>query len=244
METLHNFYRNSLKALALLVIAAAALLRTYVDPLVAGAFPSAQLRSIESLLLGGLFLGGEWLLRRKVWKLVYPRLDFEGWWLGRTTYAAADGRVGKHPPDPIHHEVYIDQSCISIAILPTGTEHEFANWQSVAMNVLDSGSIGYAYRVRYHSQPGFPPEATGYEEMSVLEPRDKSLLHRNRPLHLSGGFGHADLGQTPVYRGTAEFVRNFKHDRKDARDLKRRFRDYRRQFGFGKGHQSRARRAP
>jgi hypothetical protein len=219
MNSLRNFYLVALKFLVLGIACAAFFLADLINTY-------TSLRILASTgIAGSLFLGGEWAIRKILWKLVRPEFDFSGEWLGLSTYAAVEVEstlVKKESFVPFGavHPVQIHQDCLRIAINPKGSK-DYTNWQSVVCEVVEEneeGRLKFAYIVRYKpdADPKLPRgnEVIGFEDMHIEGWAERYQLswlpkwgRRKIPVLLRGGFWHCAQGQTPVYQGTTLFVR-------------------------------------
>lgn len=214
METLRLYYRRRLQQLALGLAALAVLYQTLRVNLAEAPdtppFVNLALRSLESALLAAVFLGGEWLIRTRLWKIERPNLDFSGDWDAVTTYTHVEKPGPSVPEGPLtgqaaRHDVTIEQDCLGISIAPTAGAYN--NWYSLAMNILGDRQVGYAYEVNYKNNPAFPQKAIGYERMTVVRWEKKGLLKKGRPLEMTGEFAHCVQPNEPAYRGTVVFTR-------------------------------------
>jgi hypothetical protein len=144
----------------------------------------------------------ESLVRKWLWKVVHPELNFSGTWRGRTKYT--NDRV-TNAPVPFERDqiVVIEQDCLDLR-LPPSTGRDFI-FKSRTIDIQDDGvQLVYAYHVRYSANiEHHPPEAYGYEELEVVSPREN-----RRPLHLKGWFAHCAHGQEPVYSGEVTLKRD------------------------------------
>jgi hypothetical protein len=144
--------------------------------------------------------GGEYLIRKHLWKWERPEFDFSGMWDAETTYTKVQLGSGTVPFSS-KHEVRIEQDCLSVRIAPTvGTG--FVNWGSLALEVSEGNTLRYAYWVNYSDRDRFPERTRGYEEMKVT-----NYNAGGRPSLMTGVFFHCAEGQSPVYSGTVEFRR-------------------------------------
>ncbi|WP_349027675.1 hypothetical protein [Methyloglobulus sp.] len=145
-------------------------------------------------------VGGEILIRKYLWKIEHPELDFSGEWEGETVYKVAHIGVGPVPFSS-HHKVKITQDCLSIKISPS-TSESYVNWGSLALELEGGDTLRYAYWVNYSDSSKFPEKAKGYEEMKVTNRGEK-----DRPIQMTGEFHHCAQGMSPVYSGTVMFKR-------------------------------------
>lgn len=169
-------------------------------------------KTVGSVLAGALFLGGEWLIRRHLWRLESPELDLSGDWVGESQYEAMHIKrdlPGQAPivlPFTKEHSVSIRQDCFSVAI--AATAEGFHKWNSIVMTFRPPDELEYAYSVTYLAEDAdrFPKKAVGFEQMKITgwEPL---RFGRRRPRVLKGDFSHCAMGQTPVYSGTVTFTR-------------------------------------
>lgn len=208
MDELHGYYARRLIALAgVLVLATLGLDKVHTDLVEDGA-PGWALALSDLLnhhvVLVGLLVAGELGIRKWLWRLEKPHLDFHGRWYGTTDYRER-WLDGEGPlPDAAAHEVHIKQDCLGVAIAPTDAE-AFAQWRSLVCDiVVEKGSpaIAYAYEVTYRGKSGFPARARGYEVLRVV-----GVGRRGRPLRISGGFHQLVSEETPVFSGLASFTR-------------------------------------
>lgn len=208
VETLRKYYTQRLVTLAVALAAGAVLATEVVLPwLTRTLAPDNFLIDVAGFLTSrpafvGVMLLGELGIRKTLWRLERPQLDFSGQWEGETTYTKVRlGKVADHAPFASRHLVLIEQDALSAKLAPApGTD--FVNWGSLAFEIVDKDTVRYAYTVNYSDSTRFPDRAIGYEEMSVTR-RDR----RKRPNELTGFFAHCAQGQEPVYSGTVVFRR-------------------------------------
>jgi hypothetical protein len=230
MQELRDYYGARLKAWIGVIVALAILYQTSAVPklnnltkgMVSAGSPTHHILAVilrflvkngSSLIVGGMYLFGEAFIRTTLWKLERPHLNFSGSWRAETTYTTVEKETTAVTAKGFQsfassHDVRIAQDCLSISIEPTA--RAFASWQSIAMTILEQGGIGYAYRVSYDNSqdPDFPPDAIGYEELSVIDSRRlKFPFWREAPHALSGTFAHCARGAAPIFRGTVKFWR-------------------------------------
>lgn len=207
MNELLKYYTTRLTGLALVVAMGIVFVDKVVDPYVLSQFgPNHWITTIQQsltsrLAIVGVLALGEYLIRKYIWKLERPELDFSGDWSGITTFEyipVGTGRV----PFTTEYEVKIEQDCLGMKILPS-TGASFVNWGSLALELADKDTLRYAYWVRYSDRARFPEEAVGYEEVKVTR-RDR----KKRPIEMTGSFYHCAKGQTPVYNGAVKFSRS------------------------------------
>jgi hypothetical protein len=148
-----------------------------------------------------MMFSGEIFIRKVLWKLERPRLNFSGEWKGETIYKAAQIGSGQVPFSTMH-KMKITQDCLSTEISPT-TSESYVNWGSLALEIADGNTLRYAYWVNYSNQKNFPDRATGYEEMKVT-----GRGGRGRPQEMTGEFFHCAQGIVPVYSGDVKFERS------------------------------------
>ena len=206
MSDLLKYYTTRLIGLAvgiaLLVLAVDNLLIPFLQKLFgAGHWTigiASALTSRFSILVA--MFGGEFGIRKYLWKWEHPELDFSGEWVGETIYKTA--QIGSGPvPFSSNHKVKITQDCLSIKISPT-TSEEYVNWGSLALEIADGDTLRYAYWVNYSEPSKFPKKAKGYEEMKVTERGG-----RDKPQEMTGEFLHCAQGMSPVYSGDVIFKR-------------------------------------
>jgi len=206
MAELLRYYSTRLISLLVVIAAGVVLLDTIIEPWMATKLGSGHwLIELEKNLGGKLWpiavLGaGAVIIRRYLWRLERPELDFSGVWEGVTRYQHIRIGTGEVPFEG-RYKVRMDQDCLSIKIVPS-TGESFVNWGSLALELPDQDTLRYAYWVSYSDRTKFPEDAVGYEEMRVTA-RDK----RNRPIEMTGNFYHCARGQTPVYSGSVKFTR-------------------------------------
>ena len=149
-----------------------------------------------------ILFGVELFIRKCLWRIVHPELDFSGKWRGYTKYLHA--RIGNAPvPFGFGQEVRIKQDCLSIQLEPSkGFDFTF---KSRAIDIHEKeAKLVYAYHVRYSGESTYPrpDEAYGYEELEVVGDRK-----RGRPQQLEGWFAHCAIGKEPVYAGEVHLFR-------------------------------------
>jgi hypothetical protein len=151
--------------------------------------------------LGVLLLAGEFTIRKWLWRVEKPHLDFSGRWSGATEYKerwlAGSGQL----PDKAEHEVDIKQDCLSVTIAPTMSE-TFAQWHSLICDLPANGGIAYTYKVTYKDNTGLPPSARGYETLQVVRSGA-----RGRPQAIAGEFHQLVSNDKPIFSGVAHFER-------------------------------------
>lgn len=212
MEELHSYYAKRLGGLVVLLVLATLSLDKVHTSLAEDDAPGWAL-ALSNLLnhhivLVVLLVAGERVIRKWLWRLERPRLDFHGRWYGTTDYRKRWLDEEGALPETAAHEVHIEQDCLGVAIKPTEAE-AFAQWRSLVCDVLvekgSSPAIAYAYEVTYSGKDGLPAWARGYETLRVVEEG-----RRGRPLRISGGFHHLVSEETPVFSGLAAFDRKEK----------------------------------
>ncbi|HEX8748074.1 MAG TPA: hypothetical protein VF717_12800 [Pyrinomonadaceae bacterium] len=208
MRELVNFYRTWLKWLVGLIIAWLIFVPTILAPFINKTIPPSYASSLvwganmlsSKGFVVGMFVAGEFLIRKMVWKFWHPELDMEGVWKGVSTYTEKQPGGKLQPPEQSAHILRFEQDCLKFTMKPT-TGKSFVNWGYHAINlVADEEAVKYAYWVNY-SNPSFPPSAIGYEELKVIE------YEKGRPVKLSGWFRHCINGEQPAYSGIVEFQR-------------------------------------
>lgn len=150
---------------------------------------------------------GERVLRKTLWKLQKPALNFQASWRGEVTYQAG---TSTEPSFVAGHMFRIEQDCLSIRIMPA-TPKEFVNWGPLAVEVIED-TVRYAYWVNYGNSnlPMFPESAKGYVEMRVTGYDDKK-----KPRIMTGSFWHFaqtrdpafQKEKSPVFEGTISLYR-------------------------------------
>jgi hypothetical protein len=153
------------------------------------------------IALGVLLLAGELVIRKWLWHVEKPHLDFRGRWSGATEYTTRWIDASGSLPEKAEHEVDIKQDCLSVAIAPTAAER-FAQWHSLICDLPAEGGIAYTYEVTYKDGPELPSKARGYEVLQVVESG-----RRKRPLAIAGEFHHLVSDDKPVFSGVAHFKR-------------------------------------
>jgi hypothetical protein len=145
---------------------------------------------------------GELLIRKKLWKLEKPSLNFQGFWSGHTTYGVVQVGHSKVPFVSTHF-LQINQDCLMLGIGPP-TSDEHVNWGSLAQELAEGNTLRYAYWANYGKldPQKFPEHAKGYVEMRVTQYDGKK-----KPKILTGQFWHCAEGQCPVYSGTVVYSR-------------------------------------
>ncbi len=130
MQKLTDFYTKSLLAMAGAIVPTVALVHGVIVPFIApflyNLFPaipwSEKLASglTSGAVIGFVLAAGEWLIRKKLWKLVHPELNFSGRWIGHTKYTHVRiGKTKKPVPFKTQQEVVIVQDCLSLRLLPS-----------------------------------------------------------------------------------------------------------------------------
>jgi hypothetical protein len=219
MKELQLYYVARLKYLFVLLLAATAGLGQLHEELMkSGAHHWAttvtSFASHRFVLVAAIVLG-EITIRKWLWRVEKPHLDFSGRWEGGTVYTKQwlDGPQVTLPQSA-PHELDIRQDCLSIAVVPT-TADAFTQWRSTVCDLLPDGALGYAYEVTYTERPGFPERARGYEVLQVVKKRA-----RERPEAVAGAFHQVVSTDMPVFSGTVNFNRRPKKGRK-LRDVLR-----------------------
>lgn len=201
MEKLHNFYTNWLRITAVIIGMAS----VYI---VSNTPPSFHKIVVSGLTIGVLFLGMEWVVREKLWRLsiFHRRIDYEDTWKCVTFYEAVETEDTefKNSFKTYHktHEAKIEQDAKTISI-QSSSGKAYNYWKSLLMN-FDDDEISYAYSVDYSSNDiELEGSATGFEKLSVRQrfPNSKS----GKPILLCGTFAHCAEGQPHIFRGTAVF---------------------------------------
>lgn len=166
-------------------------------------WPVTILGNLNSRIAIFLYLtAGEIGVRKYLWKLEKPELDFSGEWTGESNYNTVQiGDVHGHVPFSTQHLVRIEQDCLSLRIAPSSGAG-FVHWGSLALDLAEGNTLRYAYWVNYADKSRFPEKAKGYEEMKVTRYDGK-----RRPNVMTGEFFHCAQGMIPVYSGTVTFSR-------------------------------------
>ena len=209
MNELHSYYRTRVTGLAVGIALAALLGPTVLYPWLVGLvginhwLPQSMKVITSRLALVCYLAGGEWLIRKHLWRFERKEWDFKDVWEATTFYTNTP--IGAAPvPFESSHKVRIEQDALFMKIAPTEGEH-YINWGSLALQLIDKDKVVYAYWVKYRNDERFPKEGItvkGLEEMDVTE-RDSD----GRPIRLTGTFAHCPEGQSPVYTGRVEFNR-------------------------------------
>ena len=206
MNQLTEYYQKRLLILTVLIVAVVLLVPNLLVPYLIDTFGkdhwSAKIADLltSRFAIVCLFVAGEVVIRKWLWKFEKSEFNFDGNWEGTTTYRYV--RVGKADvPFEGKHRVMFEQDCLHFAIAPQPGD-AFVNWGSLAINLADKDTVQYAYWVKYRDPSKFPDKAIGYEEMKVIE-RDK----KKKPQALSGEFYHCAQGLEPVYSGSVIFRR-------------------------------------
>jgi len=220
VEELRGFYRGRLKLLVLFIVVCVIGYRFTVEPRLLATVISWQphvsswasnvVKWLDSALAGLLFLGGEWLIRKRLWRFERPDLDFSGEWFGISIYETMEvestpGAAATFQPFVREHSVRIEQDCFDISIATTG--QGYLAWGSLAMTFItgDPKPLRYVYEVNYGKTEQFPRTSHGYEEMKVAA-RRPMRFGREQPIRLTGEFYHC-TGQKPAYSGSVIFRR-------------------------------------
>jgi hypothetical protein len=204
VSELHKYYSHRLLGLLTLALGATIALddvhtRLAKNHAAKWALDASNLLN-HHLVLGALLLSGEMCIRKWLWRIEKPHLDFSGRWRGTTEYTEqwldADGSI----PDTAEHEIDIKQDCLGIAIEPTAAE-AFTQWHSLICDLVPKG-IAYTYEVTYNNKLGLPSKAQGYEVLIVV-----TSGKRRRPKLIAGDFHHLVSDDKPVFSGLAKFER-------------------------------------
>lgn len=204
MSELHRYYSQRLLGLLLSLLAATFVLGRVHEKL-AEDQAAKWLLDITDLLnhrfvIVALVIAGEVFIRKWLWRLAKPHLDFGGSWHGTTEYTKRWLDDSEELPDPALHEVDIKQDCLGVSIAPTKAK-AFAQWHSLICDLQPNG-IAYAYQVTYNDEVGLPSKAKGYEVLKVVD-----TGARGRPQSISGDFNHLVSNDKPVFSGVAQFER-------------------------------------
>jgi hypothetical protein len=195
MNLLFVFYKRWLRSIAIGLVPLSVLIST--------SLPSSLWKIIGSSSIGLLFLGAEWLIRNKLWRLpfFYRKLDFEDEWRCVTFYQDIECRDqnlrNAFTPSHTYHEAKIYQDCRSISIGSCFGE-KYNQWKSITMDLTDSGGVAYAYTVEYTDGSN----AKGFEELSVMQ---RHPGKNGKPILLEGSFAHCAEGQPKALRGRVVF---------------------------------------
>lgn len=163
----------------------------------------------SSTLFTLLYLGGESLIRNYIWKtkFFYKKLNLEGLWVGCSYYTniEIEGEgiyKSNFQENSSTHFVNIYQDCLEIKI-QSSTGNDFVNWGSNAADLTTTGTLKFAYEVKYGNEKKLNKKgAKGYEEMDIIQTNKKGL-----PILLSGIFSHCADGTKPIYRGKTLFFK-------------------------------------
>lgn len=202
MDELLQFYKRSLAGFTLAVVFAVLFIHDAHIPNI----KILQILTSRSAIVLVVAIG-EITIRKWLWKIAYPELNFKGKWIGTTTYTHAELGPTEFKEFSVAHELLVRQDCLSFSIEPTTAAGSYVTWNSLAANILDRNTVCYAYAVDYRKKKDderFPEEAKGYEQLKVTS-RDDS--RRGLPMELTGQFFHCAMGQRPLYRGTVNFTR-------------------------------------
>ena len=209
MKELLEFYKNWMIYLGVFSGFIALILNAYVSPwLTKKIVKKGPLQSIISvtlslLVMAACFYYAENYIRRDLWKSFYPDFNYSGIWVGETTYEKAyNSSKDVKLPFTVKHKAIIKQDALSISISPTES-HDYVNWGSLAIELRDRNTLGYAYWVRYSNHDLFPDDAIGYEELKAVEYNESTKC----PIKLTGEFYHCYQGKTPIYSGIIKFYK-------------------------------------
>lgn len=208
MKELITFYKSTLGWLAAAVVAVVLLVPRVAVPFLISTYGRTHWSVTTANFVAsrgfavGVLVAGEWLIRKWLWKIVHPELNFSGKWTGRSSYEVAQiGGRADLPPDA-SHEIVFEQDAISFDMAPTDSD-EYASWGAHAITLVDRHTVKYAYWVKYaNKKPLFPERAIGYEELKVVD-----RGRRGRPIEMKGDFYHCAMGLSPVYSGSVRFER-------------------------------------
>jgi len=215
MNVLEQFYfkwfRISTAAIAIIVFLSLEFLVPHVPKIIFG-LQLQQLLEDKIVSIGSLsflFLVTEHIIRKLIWKRVYPGLDLEGEWIGETFYTQLEQPTSKatlkeFTPFSSEHDVYIQQDCLHISIKPSKGA-SFTNWGSIAATIDSDTNMKFLYWVNYGEDAKFPNSANGYEHLSATMFKGES--RKGIPIMLTGNFGHCTGAEKPIYSGRTVFIR-------------------------------------
>jgi hypothetical protein len=206
MNELHKYYSKRLLQLLFVVLTATLLLgslhTTLVKDHASKLAVDASALLAQHAVVAALLLLGEMTIRKWLWRIEKPSLDFSGRWSGSTTYTTSWlDNDSRELPGTTRHDLDIKQDCLSVAVMPT-TSQAFAQWHSLICDLPQDGGISYTYEVSYKHRKSLPSKARGYEVLNVV---DKDT--QGRPQHIAGEFHHLVSSDKPVFSGLAEFTR-------------------------------------
>ncbi|MGH7490397.1 MAG: hypothetical protein ACREMY_33020, partial [bacterium] len=156
MKDLEVFYRRWLKFSVVIIVSLTIAYRIKLEPWLTGYLIDSVrwiVTAVGSVLPGALFLGSEWLIRNRLWRILKPEFDLSGDWEGESEYSVVQVKRESHPgQQPIQvpfvksHKAYIIQDCFSVAIAPT--REGYHKWNSIVMTFRPP-EVEYAYTVTY-----------------------------------------------------------------------------------------------
>lgn len=208
MRELRRFYVHWMSSAGLVVALFAYLIPThFLPPLIGSGSHGALVWVLEHITSRPAIVVLLWVadqvIRKHLWKILHPELNFSGRWIGYTRYTHVRmGVVEQEVPFETRQEVRIVQNCLDIRLVPSqGKDFTF---RSLAIEILNDGAqLAYAYHVAYaQGVKDRPSEAYGYEWLDVVaSPEGK------RPHRLKGQFAQCALGQVPVFSGEVSLTR-------------------------------------
>ncbi len=227
MNKLNLFYETTLQKLAAFVALVTILAVANLSPLIPTVLFGIELQDkfkdgITSFgFISLLFLGGQWIIKTKIWKLFYKELNFQGNWYGETFYTKLEQPTNKITLKEFtsfskEHDVFIEQDCLHIAIQPSKGE-SYATWGSTAVYLKDDSTIDFLYWVNYSDSSKFPSTITGQETLSATKFTEKE--RKGLPILLTGGFYHCAGKEKPIYSGHTIFVRKGYENKITVNDL-------------------------
>ena len=147
-----------------------------------------------------MFVYNKW-----IWKLITPRVNFDGDWWGFTEYQILERKFGNDEPklpNKKPHIVSFYQSPFELRIEPSEGK-DMIIWKADAIAIYSEGKVVMAYSVkRESSDKGFPLETKGYEEMHVVDRNWFGI-----PTKLKGVFFHVAEPDKNLFRGETEYYR-------------------------------------
>ncbi|MDR3423513.1 MAG: hypothetical protein P4M13_00325 [Alphaproteobacteria bacterium] len=218
MKNLGAFYNRFVPGWVAVLIIAFVLFENYIKTnLPANIVDLINKWALSTSTMGLLFIAGEYLIRKKLWRLPlvwrgidynpYSKLDFAGRWRGETFYLVKEqdtnGTRQEITPYSGVHDVKISQDCLNIQIENTSGD-AFPTWGSIAATVSDDGILRFLYRVEYAPGKGFPARIHGYE---WLAPKLFSHGDSGQPIAIHGNFGHCAGEARPIFSGETLFIR-------------------------------------
>lgn len=211
MNKLRSFYNLAQRILAAILALTVVLGVTKVAPMILSSDLQDKFVGVISSfgVISFIFLIGEWLIRKHIWKPIYEELNFRGEWHGETFYTALEQPTNKITLKDFkifssNHDVFIEQDCFDLSIQPSKGS-SYSRWGSIAVRLEDDSTIDFLYWVKYTDKGKFPTDVTGQETLSATKFVKKE--REGLPILLTGGFYHCAGREKPIYSGDTLFIR-------------------------------------